>query len=130
MNEIHSVIICARHSSDVSEDSWLMVNHKERGWELPGGKFNPNEMSSDAAKRELEEETGLVGNICEYTETLVEGCSVYLINIGQKESLEWKSNDKAIDSVKWHNQIPDNLAWPKSELISILEYFGIHYSSN
>ena len=34
-----------------SSSSWIMVKHKIRGWELPGGKINDNESIQDAAIR-------------------------------------------------------------------------------
>ena len=40
--------------------SWrfLIVRHRERGWELPGGKRNPGECVFATAARELKEESG------------------------------------------------------------------------
>ena len=37
----------------------LMVRHKERGWEFPVGKVEPEELLDVAASRELREETGV-----------------------------------------------------------------------
>ncbi|PTD93591.1 NUDIX hydrolase [archaeon SCG-AAA382B04] len=39
-------------------NSFLLVNHKKRGWEFPGGKIRENEGPKDAVKREFLEETG------------------------------------------------------------------------
>ncbi len=38
-----------------------MVNHNERTWEFPGGHIEGKETPLEAAKRELKEETGLIG---------------------------------------------------------------------
>ena len=38
---------------------WLMVKHRTRGWELPGGTIGEDEPNEIAALRELFEETGL-----------------------------------------------------------------------
>lgn len=35
-----------------------MVRHRDRGWELPGGKLEPNEGPVHCALREFREETG------------------------------------------------------------------------
>ena len=37
----------------------VLVKHKNRGWELPGGHIEENESEKDALKRELSEEAGL-----------------------------------------------------------------------
>lgn len=47
------VLIFAFH-----EGKLLLVKHRERGWELPGGKIEPGELAEAAAKREAQEEAG------------------------------------------------------------------------
>jgi 8-oxo-dGTP diphosphatase len=50
---VYSVII-ARYKS-----KWIFVRHRKRdAWEITGGHIEKNESSSDAARRELMEETG------------------------------------------------------------------------
>ena len=48
----HLLVICRLG------DDWLLTNHKERGWEFPGGKKEQGETLEEAAKREVMEETG------------------------------------------------------------------------
>jgi len=40
---------------------YIMVKHNERQWEFPGGHIEGKETPLEAAKRELKEETGLIG---------------------------------------------------------------------
>ena len=50
---VYSVIV-ARYKS-----KWIFVRHRKRNtWEIPGGHIEKNESSSEAARRELMEETG------------------------------------------------------------------------
>ena len=129
MNDSTSVIICATAKGALSKESWIMVLHNERGWELPGGKLLEGEVPETGAVREFMEETGMVSTLIHSTSTLVEGSFVFLAETGCGDSIqEWCSSDPAIELVKWHKSIPVNLAWPQDELISILKYFEIGFT--
>lgn len=53
-DKLQFAVIMARY-----KDYWLFVKHKERTtWEIPGGHREHNEIISDTASRELNEETG------------------------------------------------------------------------
>lgn len=51
----YTIIVCFE---DAQRHQFLMVRHRRRGWELPGGKMEPGEPATTAAMREFEEETG------------------------------------------------------------------------
>lgn len=50
----HVLVICR------FEGRWLLTNHKERGWEFPGGKGEQGESLEETARREVYEETGAI----------------------------------------------------------------------
>jgi 8-oxo-dGTP diphosphatase len=48
----HIFVICRM------DRQWLLTDHKNRGWEFPGGKRESGETAQQAAVREVMEETG------------------------------------------------------------------------
>lgn len=43
-----------------SGDRFVMVRHRDRAWEMPGGRLEPGETHEQAAAREFSEETGMM----------------------------------------------------------------------
>lgn len=56
----HVLVICKLY------DQWLLTKHKKRGFEFPGGKREEGETLEEAAKREVDEETGAILKSLEY----------------------------------------------------------------
>lgn len=101
-------------------DPWVMVLHKERGWELPGGEINESEEIDVAALRELYEETGLLGTALAYDENLVDDGIVVLVEVDDTPFPEpWGSADSSIEEVGWCIEIPSKLSWDEKELSRI-----------
>ena len=108
-----------------SESSWVMVKHKIRGWELPGGHIHENESIEQAAIRELEEETGLVGQFRGIISNLLADGHVVWITVPiSANPFSWKSNDDNILEVGWCLTPPEDLHWGVDELHSIANYWS------
>jgi len=103
---------------------WIMVEHINRGWELPGGKPKKNECVEDAIKREVFEETGLRATIKKGPEKYEDGV-VFLMQTSDNGTNLTPSLDPMIKSVKWHSKPPNNLAWGLQELNEIVEIFSL-----
>ena len=108
-----------------SESSWVMVKHKIRGWELPGGHIHENESIEQAAIRELEEETGLIGQFRGINSNLLVGGHVVWITVPiSSNPFSWKSRDDNIVEVGWCLTPPEDLHWGVDELHSIANYWS------
>jgi 8-oxo-dGTP pyrophosphatase MutT (NUDIX family) len=106
--------------SDEDSDCWIMVKNKTRGWELPGGRLNQDELPEEAALRELYEETGILGTARSMDSRLIPGGYVVLVSIDMPVNPDpWISPDDAIEEVGWCLQLPENSAWGDDELEKI-----------
>jgi len=106
-----------------TDDSWIMVKNKSRGWELPGGHLSRGEMPEEAALRELYEETGILGTAKAVEGDLIPGGYVVLVRVEREVSPEpWISLDDSIEEVGWCLQVPESSAWGKEEVQSIIDH--------
>ena len=118
------VVIWAIPDSN-SKDSgcWVMVRHKDRGWELPGGAIHEGEGADVAALRELYEETGLLGIAKAVESKIVEGGYVVLVTVAESPLPDaWPSSDDSIEEVGWCMEVPEKLAWDEEEIERILDH--------
>ncbi|MBV43817.1 MAG: hypothetical protein CMA54_03460 [Euryarchaeota archaeon] len=112
------VLVWAVPDSD-SEDNgcWVMVRHKDRGWELPGGDIRAGEGADVAALRELYEETGLLGVAEAMDSEIVDGGFVVRVKVSESPCPEaWTSNDHSIEEVGWCMDVPEKTAWGGDEI--------------
>ncbi len=119
------VIIGARYTN-----MWMFIKHKHRmSYELPAGHIKNTEDAGDAARREMEEETGALRyNIeCIATYTVSEdgrlrAGRLYYAGI---ESVGNERDDSEIDEVILSSSLPPDLGFPdvQSVLFEYLEKY-------
>ena len=106
-----------------TDDSWIMVKNKSRGWELPGGHLSRGEAPEEAALRELYEETGILGTAKAVEGDLIPGGYVVLVRVEREVSPDpWISLDESIEEVGWCLQVPESSAWGKEEVQSVIDH--------
>ena len=117
------VVIWAVPKESLDIPCWLMVNHIERGWELPGGKIDDSESIDISALRELFEETGLLGTATHFDGNILSNGTVVRVEIDEEpQPYGWESEDEMISEVGWCMEIPAELHWGEKEIQSLLDY--------
>ena len=121
MDEKAFVVILALPTD--TDDSWIMVKNKSRGWEFPGGHLETGELPEEAALRELYEETGILGTAKAVEGTLILGGYVVLVRVDREVSPDpWISPDDSIEEVRWCLHIPESSAWGAEEIQSVIDH--------
>ena len=117
------VVVWAVPKEPFDTPCWLMVNHVERGWELPGGKLDGSESIDISALRELFEETGLLGVATHFDENILSNGTVVRVEIDEApQPYGWESEDEKIREVGWCVEIPAELYWGEKEIQRLLDY--------
>ena len=117
------VVVWAVPKEPFDTPCWLMVNHVERGWELPGGKLDGSESIDISALRELFEETGLLGVATHFDENILSNGTVVRVEIDEEpQPYGWESEDEKIREVGWCVEIPAELYWGQKEIQRLLDY--------
>lgn len=122
----HVIIVVTRGSGP--EREFLMVRHRDRGWELPGGKLEGLEGPVHCALREFREETGHLLQDPKFVMKVPkeEGmCFVFTGALGAKVSDA--EPDEAIEQMEWFERLPSrsDLAFPEDPYDEIGESLGL-----
>ena len=100
----------------------VVVEHPERGWEIPGGHLEEGESPEKALLRELKEETGLDGNITHWNKEYYPKGWVAHVVTDTSEPQEWKVNDDKVRLVKWWDEIPPLIEWTREEFADLTDW--------
>ena len=100
-------------------DAFLMVRHKDRKWEMPGGRLLEDESYEDGARREFLEETGYsLKDIIAEIKIGREGGKVFVGLAGNRVNCELSAE---ISEVAEFKRLPKELSFPLVEYRSMLD---------
>ncbi|HEX2066870.1 MAG TPA: NUDIX domain-containing protein [Candidatus Thermoplasmatota archaeon] len=123
----YTVIVAVRPGPDGTE--FLMVEHKERGWELPGGKVEAGEGPVHCALREFREETGHLLASPRFVMKLRKPngtCFVFTGGLGPRVE---GAQDGAVGGMRWFSRLPrgQRLAFPDDPYAEMGARLGIDF---
>jgi len=97
-------------------ESFVMVRHAERAWEMPGGRVEADETGLDAAVREFAEETGM--ELRPVSSFGVPGGEVF-VGLAVGEGVPEDGSE--IAEVSLFGELPESLSFPGVEYAEVLE---------
>ncbi len=125
-SKAYTVIVALRR--DHGEEQFMMVRHRERGWELPGGKVEDHEGPVHCALREFREETGhLLGDPKFVLKLEKDNGTCYVFRGTLGPAAQGKDEDEAIEEIGWFTELPDELAFPDDPYDEIGDAMGIRF---
>lgn len=123
----YTVIVALRGDNGTRE--FLMVKHKKRGWELPGGKVEANEGPVHCALREFREETGHLLSSPRFVVKIPKPnglCYVFTGGLGAKVS---EPADASVGEMRWFRRLPrgETLAFPDDPYEQMGKLLGVDF---
>ena len=101
---------------------FVMVRHRERKWEFPGGRKEGSESPSQTAERELEEETGLRGHGWQELGTIKNGSLVIFTCSVSGAPCPGECD---VSEARYFTAPPIDLSFPREEISDLLTRAGI-----
>ncbi len=101
-------------------DKFVMVRHRDRAWEMPGGRLEKGEDFEQAAIREFFEETGMSLEIIGKMRATKPGGKVF-VGIA-RETLTSKPAEWNITAVEEFSELPAELSFPEVEYRILLAH--------
>jgi 8-oxo-dGTP pyrophosphatase MutT (NUDIX family) len=122
----YTVVIAVR--GEGNEKEFLLVRHRDRGWELPGGKLEGSEGPVHCALREFREETGHTLDEPHFVMKLQRKngtCYVFRGGLGPK--VQEVHENEAVMALRWCRRLPpnDSLAFPDDPYEEIGQEMGL-----
>jgi 8-oxo-dGTP diphosphatase len=99
-----------------SGDEFVMVRHRKRAWEMPGGRVEPGETMDLAASREFSEETGMTLEPIGHIE--IEGGKV-VVGLAHARSSSPTLSDE-ISEARLFSGLPEELSFPEVEYLDMV----------
>lgn len=111
----YTVVVAVKGNG--SDKEFLMVRHRERGWELPGGRLEAKEGPVHCALREFREETGHLLGDPKFVLKLHKSngtCYVFTGTLGPAAEGKVEPSTEAIQEWRWFKRLPrgEPLAFP------------------
>lgn len=124
----YTVIVAVRGNGPSKQ--FLMVDHKKRGWELPGGKIEAREGPVHGALREFREETGHLLSSPRFVTKLHKAngtCYVFTGGLGAK--VDQIDAGDAVVGMQWFARLPrdQKLAFPDDPYQEMGTLLGIEF---
>jgi len=100
-------------------DKFIMVRHRSRAWEMPGGRLRKGETHEQAAVREFFEETGMSLELVGPIKIDLKGGKVFAGIVSAR--LVERPSEYNIAEVREFQELPDDLSFPLVEYAPLLE---------
>jgi 8-oxo-dGTP pyrophosphatase MutT (NUDIX family) len=108
---------------------FLMVEHRQRGWELPGGKLEGMEGPVHCALREFREETGHLLASPKFVMKLAKANGTCFVFTGGLGAPVGGAADAAVGGFRWFSRLPraERLAFPDDPYAEMGAKLGITF---